>query len=357
MCKEQQFDKLEDIFPAIYAKQGNALKAQYQYQVPIQMQQLPHYWIYGPTGTGKSNIVEVLWPKLFKKRADSDWGLYSMQHHTCVYVPDVDPKSFEQIGSNNLKTWCDPQGFNANVKFKGGLTTAAPQLVITSNFELMDLFHPGTFQVEGLKEAAKRRFEQIHISDLLSDLGLIQKPLDQLKALQRIGNIDKGLCFTTKDGNEIDTIQLSQSKYNDRSHFIPIPKKSTQQSAKAKIIEDNYYRAIGRRGDEYQSDTDSIDTIEETNTDERFITPATPPNQTTTGSSSPPTYDDTRPNSREQQLEVCKPSACEPGLLKKLWSSASVKYKSGHNYIIIQPDGECHQIDTKELILDNYSKI
>lgn len=227
LCKAQKFKEFEHQYPAIYAIRGHSLKMNYKHQVPCSVAQMPHYWITGKSFAGKSNIVSVLWPQAYVKRGeDKDWVGFNEDVHTTVYMGDVDPAGFQAMGSTSLKTWCDPQGFNANKKFGGGDTQALTQVIVTSNFTIDECFKPGCQGIEKLKDAMQNRFKQVDISDILHTLKIKLKSPEEIEELKQQGNKDFYKTFCNLDGTELIRDNFKYTPYNARRCDIPTSERS-----------------------------------------------------------------------------------------------------------------------------------
>lgn len=113
-----------------------------------------------------------------------------------------------------LKIWCDPQGFNANVKYAGGDQLAMRQVIVTSNFTISQCFKPGIQGIEQIKHAVQSRFSQINIQTILSQLKIQLKPLDELNYLKRIGNVDYYKTFRRIDKQPLTQDYFHNNEYN-----------------------------------------------------------------------------------------------------------------------------------------------
>lgn len=176
--KDQEWEKIERTFPGFWIKNGSRLKGLYMRQAPPADQGFDHnrhLWLYGESGLGKTSIVEYLYPNHFRKRADGDWlGWDSTYHpHKTVHLNDLDIVGLKTLGIQHLKELCDPQGFNANVKYAGGEIINPSMVIVTSNFKIEDVVPPQTPGMEVQRSALRRRFKQVEISDFLTQQGLM----------------------------------------------------------------------------------------------------------------------------------------------------------------------------------------
>lgn len=216
LAKLQQWEEIEQKYPYEYIANGAKLRALYFIQhTPAGRTHQQHLWIYGAPGTGKSCVVEYMFPNHFKKRPDADWLGYNpilCPGHSVVYLPDFDIQSMKMLKAETLKVMCDPQGFNANKKFAGGEIIAPGRVVVTSNFTIGDCFPPGYPGIETQKAALRRRFKEIHISDYLDELHLKLKTKEELNKLKEEGNFDWSKCFTDTSFME-DAVDIAEEEF------------------------------------------------------------------------------------------------------------------------------------------------
>lgn len=135
---------------------------------------------------------------MLTKGIDLDW-------HDTVYLEDVGPDAFEFIGMEQFKQWADPShGYTVSLKYGAPIYGISLPLIVTSNYkpgELMPLDQRYPW-IE--MQALQRRFEVIHISDLLAREGLELKSKEEIKALKKAKNADFGLVFNVVEKRERD---------------------------------------------------------------------------------------------------------------------------------------------------------
>lgn len=124
---------------------------------------LKNFWIYGPTGTGKSTLARTILPlsKICVKNWSKWFFGYKIAKHKRILIEDW-PKYVANptydIMTQYLKIWSDRYPFVG--ESKGGHVTINPsvQFIVTSNYSLEEAFPEG----EDL-EALKRRFTEINL--------------------------------------------------------------------------------------------------------------------------------------------------------------------------------------------------
>lgn len=116
-----------------------------------------------------------------------------------------------------LKTWCDPQGFNANRKYAGGDHITIKRLVVTSNFTIRECMKPGLQGGSQVEAALYRRFREVHIRKLLCENNIRLRSKEELTGLKKAGNQDYKKCFepVNTDLAEIDVGMLPTIKELD----------------------------------------------------------------------------------------------------------------------------------------------
>jgi hypothetical protein len=158
----------------------------------------PHIWIYGHPGSGKSAILNYVYPMYFKKNLHNKFfDLYDPEVHTHVMLEDLDHEGVERLSVNFIKTICDEAGFSVDQKYK------TPQLarttcLVTSNFKIDDLLNEGP-GIEENKAALFRRFWHVNIYEFLRVIGVKLIPKFERNQLKQAGNNDPGALFMNWD--------------------------------------------------------------------------------------------------------------------------------------------------------------
>lgn len=124
------------------------------------------------------------------------WNGIDLDWHTHVYIEDIGPEAFKNIGMEQLKQWADPShGYTISLKYGAPIMGVTLGLIITSNYQ------PGELPEEGMRykrtemEAIQRRFEIIHIKDLLKREKLSLKSKEEIKELKKAKNADFSKVF------------------------------------------------------------------------------------------------------------------------------------------------------------------
>lgn len=158
----------------------------------------PHIWVHGFPGTGKSAVLNFIYPQYYKKNLHNRFfDLFNPKEHTHVMLEDLDHEALEKLSMNFVKTLCDEAGFAIDQKYKTPQLARATVLV-TSNFTIDDLTHDVT-GADQARRALYRRFWHINIMSLLRFLGLKLLPKYDRDMLKREGNDDPSKLFMTWD--------------------------------------------------------------------------------------------------------------------------------------------------------------
>lgn len=187
-------------FPRNYLTYGEKLKSMiHQRRDFFQTQGNPHIWLTGNPGSGKSALMQVVYPQYFNKNLDTKFfDRYDEKVHTHVLLQDVDHQTLEKLGVQFFKSICDEAGYPIDQKYK------TPQIcrlcvLVTSNFSISDVLPE---DLKGRNEnltALLRRFWQVNVRDLLPMLGLKLLSKYELTQLKKSGNLDPSKLFMTWD--------------------------------------------------------------------------------------------------------------------------------------------------------------
>jgi hypothetical protein len=186
-------------YPRNYLQYGEKLKAMFRQKKDFfQTNGDPHIWLHGYPGTGKTAILNVIYPNIFKKNLyNKFFDLFDPKEHTHVMLEDLDHEAVERLTINFLKTICDEAGFAIDQKYK------TPQLarttcLVTSNFTIDQIMTDGP-GIEQNKAALYRRFWHVNIFALLRLLGLKLLPKYERNLLKAEGNTNPSRLFISWD--------------------------------------------------------------------------------------------------------------------------------------------------------------
>jgi hypothetical protein len=194
--EEEAFKK----FPRNYLTYGEKLKSIiHQRRDFFQANGNPHIWLHGAPGTGKSAILQVVYPDYYNKNIDTKFfDRFDSKIHTHVLLQDVDHGTVEKLGVQFLKSICDEAGYPVDQKYK------TPQIerltiLVTSNFTIRDVMPE---DMPGRREnlaAMERRFFHVNIRDLLPVLGIKLLSKYEVTQLKKKGNTDPKQIFMAWD--------------------------------------------------------------------------------------------------------------------------------------------------------------
>lgn len=200
LIEEGNDDEAFRKFPRNYLQYGEKLKSMvHQRRDFFQTQGNPHIWLTGSPGTGKSAVMQVIYPNYFNKNLDTKFfDRYDEKVHSHVLLQDVDHQTLEKLGVQFFKSICDEAGYPIDQKYK------TPQIcrlciLVTSNFTIEDVVPE---DLKGRREnlaALRRRFWVINVRDLLPILGLKLLSKYEITQLKKAGNKDPTKLFMTWD--------------------------------------------------------------------------------------------------------------------------------------------------------------
>jgi len=130
--------KLDEIDADIFIRYYSTLKRiRTDYQVKPDPVDTKCYWIYGPTGTGKSHAVENAPFTVYKKTMDDLKWFDGYQNEDCIYLEDIDKYQVKWGGL--LKRLADKWPMQASIK--GSMQYIRPRIVcVTSNVTIEEIW-------------------------------------------------------------------------------------------------------------------------------------------------------------------------------------------------------------------------
>lgn len=195
LIEEDREDEAEALYPAAFYRYGENIKSRMAQTKRAKTHSGdPHIWVYGYAGTGKTAILNYIYPTYYKKNLyNKFFDLYDEKIHTHVMLEDFDHAAMERLTVNFMKTLCDEVGFAVDQKYKSPQLSRTSVLV-TSNFPIRDLLKdlPG---VEQNYQALKRRFLELPVYKLLQFLGMKLVDKEVRNALSKEGNADISKIF------------------------------------------------------------------------------------------------------------------------------------------------------------------
>ena len=183
-------------YPRNYLLYGERLKTLITQRKPEGTRPHPHIWLYGFPGTGKTAIMNFLYPNTYKKDLNNRFfDLYDDKRHDHIMLEDLDHQNVEKLGIQFLKTLCDESGFPIDQKYKTPQLTKST-ILVTSNFTINDVVPEGK-GVDETKMALHRRFLQLRVDAFLKLIGLKLIPPYERKQLKKAGNNNAAAVFMT----------------------------------------------------------------------------------------------------------------------------------------------------------------
>ena len=151
LAKEGKIDEIDaDIFIRYYS---TLKKIRTDYQRKPDPVSTRCYWIYGPTGTGKSHAVENAPFSVYKKTMDDLKWFDGYQGEDCIYLEDIDKYQVKWGGL--IKRLADKWPMQASIK--GSMQYIRPRIVcVTSNYRIDEIWSD-----QQTVEPLQRRFVEI----------------------------------------------------------------------------------------------------------------------------------------------------------------------------------------------------
>ncbi|MGB0911663.1 MAG: hypothetical protein ACPGYT_14990 [Nitrospirales bacterium] len=200
MITNNQEEECFKKFPRNYITYGSRLKAMVaQKRNFFGVRTDPNIYVYGFPGTGKTAIMQFLYPKMYKKDLSNRFfDLYDQDFHSHIMLEDMDPQNVEKLGVQFLKTLCDEGGFPIDQKYKTP-QLAHSTILVTSNYDIQHIVPHDADGAALTVTALMRRFYHVRIDNLLRLLSLKLIGDYDRKRLKREGNRDPSKLFMTYD--------------------------------------------------------------------------------------------------------------------------------------------------------------
>ena len=145
--------------------------------------QLDNYIIWGPSGTGKSSSVVLLYPNCYKKQKGTQyWDGYDVENpdHKVVWIDEMSKETLATLtgkvdgGFEFLKELGDRYPVTVDEKYQVAFKIRPQTLIITMNEHPTSLLPDRAVEVN--KAALYRKFKILHVSDWLLYKGLTCTP-------------------------------------------------------------------------------------------------------------------------------------------------------------------------------------
>lgn len=136
LAKEGNLEEIDaDIYIRCYSTLKSIAKDHMKKPMPCDVK---CFWIYGPTGTGKSHCVETTFPDCFKKAMDDMKWFDGYQDEDVIYLEDMDV--YQKKWGGLLKRLADKWPMQASIK--GTMKYIRPKTVIvTSNYRPEEIWY------------------------------------------------------------------------------------------------------------------------------------------------------------------------------------------------------------------------
>lgn len=177
LMSTQQWDQLDMEFPGfIWTSTGQNMKREIMKQSNDQFTrplrgELENYIIWGPSGTGKSSSVALLYPNCYKKQKGSQyWDGYDKTNpdHSVVWIDEMSKETLETLtgkkdgGFEFLKELADRYPVTVDEKYTKGYKIRPKQVIITMNEHPTSLLPDRATNIN--KQALYRKFKILHVS-------------------------------------------------------------------------------------------------------------------------------------------------------------------------------------------------
>lgn len=226
MLKDGKDEEVFKKYPRNYVLYGSRLKAMVHQKANFfGDRRNPHIWLYGFPGTGKTAVMKMVYPELYKKDLQNRFfDLYDDTKHSHIMLEDLDHGNIEKLGIQFIKTLCDENGFPIDQKYKTPQLTRST-ILVTSNYTIAEIIPVDDRGIEQTKAALYRRFWHCRIDNFLRILGIKLIDKFDIKRLKAQGNEDPSKLF------------MSWDYTTDMPDGLPLLMPETYQ----KILRDKFY--------------------------------------------------------------------------------------------------------------------
>lgn len=189
LMKTGQWDLLDEKYPGfIWSSAGQNMKREIikqtndEHCAPLDGP-LNNFIIWGPSGSGKSSSVSLLYPNCYKKQKGTQyWDAYDRinPEHSVVWIDEMSKETLKTItgkpdgGFEFLKELGDRYAVTVDEKYTKGYKIRPKMIVITMNEHPESLLPKRAVEVN--KQALYRKFKILHVTQWLDMNGLINTP-------------------------------------------------------------------------------------------------------------------------------------------------------------------------------------
>lgn len=181
----QDWDTLDEEFPGfIWSTSGQNMKREIlkqsndEYNEPLQGA-LTNYIIWGPSGSGKSSSISLLYPNCYKKQKGTQyWDAYDRTNpdHAVVWIDEMSKETLKTLtgrpdgGFEFLKELGDRYAITVDEKYTKGYKIRPKIVIITMNEHPESLLPNRAIEVN--KQALYRKFNIMHVTQWLRENNL-----------------------------------------------------------------------------------------------------------------------------------------------------------------------------------------
>ena len=177
LIQQREWDLLDEEFPGfIYSSMGQTMKREVlkqsndKYTKPL-LGKLKNFIIWGPSGSGKSSSVALLYPNCYKKQKGTQyWDSYDKTNvdHSIVWIDEMSKETLATMtgkadgGFEFLKELADRYPVTVDEKYTKGYKIRPKTLIITMNEHPNSLLPARAIEVN--KQALYRKFKILYVS-------------------------------------------------------------------------------------------------------------------------------------------------------------------------------------------------